>query len=77
MFVVAMSYLNCNALKYVSMDNQECKVRPEMKNINSNEPLFYLYNVKISKLVVVVIISMIHIQNYMLLMLVKHDRKSI
>ena len=72
-----MSYLSCNALKYVSMDNQECKVRPEMKNINSNEPLFYLYNVKISKLVVVVIISMIHIQNYMLLMLEKHDRKSI
>ena len=49
MFVVAMSHLSCNALKYVSMDNQECKVRPEMKNINSNEPLFYLYNVKISK----------------------------
>ena len=23
------------------MNNQECKIRPEIKNINSNEPLFY------------------------------------
>ena len=29
--------------------NQECKVRPEMININSNEPSFYPYSVKISK----------------------------
>ena len=31
------------------MNNQECKIRPEITNINSNEPLFYLYSVKISK----------------------------
>ena len=31
------------------MNNQECKIRPEIININSNEPLFYLYSVKISK----------------------------
>ena len=31
------------------MNNQECKVRPEIMNINSNEPLFSPYNVKISK----------------------------
>ena len=44
-----MSFLTCNALKCVSMNNQECKVRPEIININSNEPLFYPYSVKISK----------------------------
>ena len=31
------------------MNNQECKVRPEMININSNEPSVYPYIVKISK----------------------------
>ena len=49
MFVVAMSFFSCNALKCVSMNNQECKVRPEIININSNEPSFYPYSVKISK----------------------------
>ena len=47
--VVAISFLSCNALKYVSMNNQECKVRPEIININSNEPSFYPYSVKISR----------------------------
>ena len=28
------------------MNNQECKVRPKIININRNEPLFYPYNVK-------------------------------
>ena len=31
------------------MNNQECKVRPEVIIINSNEPSFYPYSVKISK----------------------------
>ena len=47
--VVAMSFFSCNALKCVSMNNQECKVKPEIININSNKPSFYPYNVKISK----------------------------
>ena len=48
-FVVAMSFFSCNALKCVSMNNQEWKVRPEIISINSNEPSFYPYSVKISK----------------------------
>ena len=31
------------------MNNQECKIRPEIVNINSDEPKFYPYSVKISK----------------------------
>ena len=31
------------------MSNQECKVRPEIVNVNSNEPTFYPYSVKINK----------------------------
>ena len=35
-FVAAMSFFSCNSLKCVSTNNQECKVRPEIININSN-----------------------------------------
>ena len=31
------------------MNNQECKIAPKKININSNEPLFYPYGVKINK----------------------------
>ena len=45
-FVSAMIYLGCNLsnvypLKCVSMSNQECKVRPEINNVNSDESSFY------------------------------------
>ena len=45
-FLAAMSSFRCNALKCGLMNNQECKVRPEIININSNEPLFCPYSVK-------------------------------
>ena len=35
--------------KCISMNNQECKIRPEIININSNEPLFYPYSIKVNK----------------------------
>ena len=53
------------------MNNQECKIRSEVIDINSNGPLFYLYSVLENKLVIVVIISMIHMQDYVFLMLLK------
>ena len=31
------------------MNNQACKVRPEIINLNSNEPVFYPFNTKTSK----------------------------
>ena len=31
------------------MNNQECKIRPEITILNTNEPLFYPYNIKINK----------------------------
>ena len=73
MFVAAMSLFSYNTLNCVSMNNQECKVRTEIMNINSNEPSFYLYSVKIRKCNGRnnVIMSMIHMQNYVFLMLVK------
>ena len=38
-----------NSLECVSVNNQECKTRPEIININTNEPLFYPYSIKINK----------------------------
>ena len=53
-FVVAMSLFSCNVLnatllKCVSMNNQKCKIGPEIININSNEPSFYPYNIFANK----------------------------
>ena len=31
------------------MNNQECKVRPKTADINSNNPMFYPFSVKINK----------------------------
>ena len=63
--------LNLNPLKYVSMNNQKRKIRPEIINVNSNELSFYPYSVKIVNVLEVVIISMIYMQNYVFLVLLK------
>ena len=31
------------------MKNQECKVKPGIFNINSNNPIFYLFSIKVNK----------------------------
>ena len=38
-----------NPLECISMKNQECKVRPEIVNINSNNPMFYPFSIKVNK----------------------------
>ena len=40
---------NVNSLKCVSLKNQECKVRPVIVDINSNNPILYPFSVKINK----------------------------
>ena len=40
-----MSFFCCNTLKYVLMNSQKCKIRPEIINTNNNEPLNYLYRI--------------------------------
>ena len=42
--LVGTTSLNC-----ISMKDQECKVRPEIINVNSNEPVFYPFSIKTSK----------------------------
>ena len=43
------SLSNVNSLECVSMKNQECKVRPEIINISTNNPIFYPFSVKVNK----------------------------
>ena len=46
----SFNVLNVNSLESVLMNNQECKIRPEIISINTNEPVFYPYNIKIKKI---------------------------
>ena len=41
--------LNVNSLKCISMNNQECKMRSEIINVNTNEPMFYPYSITVNK----------------------------
>ena len=41
--------LNVNSLECVSMNNQQCKKRTKIININNNEPVFYLFSIKVNK----------------------------
>ena len=54
MFIAAVTYLIPNAVSVnssecVSMNNQECKARPKMIDINNNEPVFNRYSIKMNK----------------------------
>ena len=53
-FVSTMMFFGCNLsrlnpLECISMNNQECKVRPETVNVNGDEPVFYPFSFKTSK----------------------------
>ena len=50
-FVLRLTVLSniTNALECISMKNQECMVRTEIININSNNPILYPFSVKINR----------------------------
>ena len=50
-FVLGLRVLSnfTNALDGISIKNQECKVRPKIVNIKSNNPIFYPFSIKINK----------------------------
>ena len=53
-FVSALMFFGCslssvNPLKCVSINNQKCKVRHEIVNVNCNEPVIYAFSIKTSK----------------------------
>ena len=50
-FFTAITFINfyLNSLECVSMNNQVCKRRTEVINLNINKPMFYPYSIKINK----------------------------
>ena len=53
-FPVEMTFFGCNALnaialKYVSINNQECKIRTKIIDIKNNESLFYPDSINVNK----------------------------
>ena len=65
-FLSSVNPLNATPFKSVSVTNQECKVRPQIVNVNNDEPVLVLKQVNE---MVVVTISMIHMQKCVFLML--------
>ena len=48
-FIGSAFSTSVNPLSCISMANNECKIRPEIVNVNSNEPVFYPFSIKTSK----------------------------
>ena len=46
---ISFNLSNVNLLECFSMNNQECKIRTEITNLNTNEPMFYSYSIKINR----------------------------
>ena len=40
---------NVNSVECVSMNNEECKIRTGIINLNTDEPMFYPYSIKINR----------------------------
>ena len=51
-FVLGLTVLSSSitgALNCISINNQECKVRPEIIDVSSNNSIFYPFSVKINR----------------------------
>ena len=46
---ILSSFTRVNSLSCISMNNQECKVRPQIINVNGDDPVFFAFSIKISK----------------------------
>ena len=46
---ILSDFIYASSLSCILMKNQECKTRPQVVNVNSNNPIFYPFSIKISK----------------------------
>ena len=65
---ILSDFTNANSLSCISMNNQECKTRPQVINVNGDEPVFFPFSIEVN-VVVVVIIWTIHMQTFVFLIL--------
>ena len=66
---ILSSFTSVNSLSCISVKNQEWKTRPQVVNVNGDEPVFFHLVLKQVNVVVVVIISIIRMQKFVFLML--------
>ena len=43
------SFASVNSLSCISMNNEECKTRPQVVNVNGDERVFFPFSIKTSK----------------------------
>ena len=48
-FLTSVNSLNAIPLSCISMNNQECKVRSQIVNVNGDDPVFFPFSIKRSK----------------------------
>ena len=60
---ILSDFTKANPLSCISMNNQECKTRPQVINVNGDEPVFFPFSIKKVNVVVVVIILTIRMKN--------------
>ena len=46
---ILSDFTNANSLICISMNNQERTARPQVVNVNEEEPVFFLFNTETSK----------------------------
>ena len=64
-----LTLTSVNSLSCISINNQECKVRPQIVNVNGDDPVFFPLVLKQVIPAVVETISIMHMQNCVFLML--------
>ena len=73
MFFIGLTILSnftkVSSLTCISMNNQPCKARPQIVNVNSNNPIFYPFSIKKVNVVAIVIILMTHMREFVFLIL--------
>ena len=42
-------FAKINLLSCISVNNQECKIRPQVANVNGDEPVFFPFSIKTRK----------------------------
>ena len=47
--IFLLTLTSVNSLSCMSMNNQECKVRPQIVNVNGDDPVFFPFSIKTSK----------------------------
>ena len=46
---ILSNFTNVSSLSCISMNNETCKARPQIVNVNSNNPILYSFSIKTSK----------------------------